>query len=54
MGVNSREENARTQLVCNQVESLRVISYFGIEPSEVEAIKNVVLFYFAVIFVAFR
>jgi hypothetical protein len=41
----------RTEVISNEVESLRVVLDFGVETGEIEPVKNVVVFYFAKVLV---
>jgi len=40
------------EIISNEVKSLRVVLDFGVEAGEVESVENVVLFYFAKVFVS--
>ena len=41
----------RTEVISNEVEGLRVVLDFGVEAGEIEPIEDVIVFYFAEIFV---
>lgn len=47
----ARRRITRTEVVSNEVESLRVILDFSVEAGEIEPVENVIVFYFAEIFV---
>ena len=47
----ARRRIRRTEVVSNEVESLRVVLDFGVEAGEIEPVENVIVFYFAEIFV---
>jgi hypothetical protein len=47
----ARRRITRTEVVSNEVESLRVVLDFGVEAGEIEPVENVVVFYLAEIFV---
>jgi hypothetical protein len=42
----------RTEIISDQVESLGVILDFSVEAGEVESVENVIIFYFAEVFVS--
>jgi len=41
----------RTKVISDEVESLRIVLDFGIEAGEIEPVEDVIIFYFAEIFV---
>jgi len=41
----------RTEVISNEVEGLRVVLDFGVEAGEIEPVENVIIFYFAEVFV---
>lgn len=49
----ARKRITRTEIISNEVESLRVVLDFGVEAGEIEPVEDVIVFYFAEIFVAF-
>jgi len=50
--VDNPRQVARTEIIGNEVKGLRVVLNFGVEAGEVESVENVVLLYFAKIFVS--
>jgi hypothetical protein len=47
----ARRRMTRTEVVSNKVESLGVVLDFGVEAGEIEPVENVIVFYFAEVFV---
>jgi len=47
----ARRRIMRTKVISNEVESLRVVLDFGVEAGEIEPVEDVIVFYFAEIFV---
>jgi hypothetical protein len=47
----ARRRIARTEVISNEVESLCVVLDFGVEAGKIEPVENVIVFYFAEIFV---
>ena len=45
---------SHTKVIRDQVQGLRVVCDFGVQSGEIEPIQDVILFYFAKVFVAFR
>ena len=50
--VDDPRQVTRTEIISNEVKSLRVVLDFGVEAGEVESVEDVVLFYFAKVFVS--
>jgi hypothetical protein len=42
-----------TQIVCDKIECLTIILNFGVEPCEVEPVKDILLFDLTKVFVSF-
>jgi hypothetical protein len=47
----ARRRITRTEVIGNEVKSLRVVLDFGVEAGEIEPVENVIVFHFAEIFV---
>lgn len=47
----ARRRMRRTEVVSDEIESLRVVLDFGVEAGEIEPVEDVIFFYFAEIFV---
>jgi len=47
----ARRRITRTEVISNEVESLRVVLDFGVEAGQIEPVENVIVLYFAKIFV---
>lgn len=48
----ARRRTTRTEVISDEVESLRVVLDFGVEAGEIEPVENVIVFYFAEVFVS--
>jgi hypothetical protein len=47
----ARKWDMRTEVISDEVKSLRVVLNFGVETGEIEPIENVVILYFAKVLV---